>query len=236
MKLSEHKISKVLKEQDTKKSSVAVGVTSGYMKLCCYALKKLTENNIICTFENICAALWVMFPKVDKMHLFGFDDIPDTDLMMKAIKMRSWHDYKVFGGGNSKDKKSQEPWYLTEKGALWAKEVEGILSGKISSVAKEKIRTEGSSEYHNELLEEIVESELYKIFKENPEIETIRRSMIATNLGIYFIDMTFKKDYTDKKKEIENILKQRKTDKKSSEIDSKVKEFLDWTFRYASRG
>ena len=142
MKLSEHKISKVLKEQDSKKASAAVGVTSGYMKLCCYALKKLDENNIIATFENICAALWVMFPKVDKMHLFGFDDIPDTDLMMKAIKMRSWHDYQVFGGGNSKDKKSQEPWYLTEKGALWAKEVEGILSGKIATVTKEKIRTD----------------------------------------------------------------------------------------------
>ena len=232
MKLSEHKISKTLKEQDSKKASAAVGVTSGYMKLCCYALKKLDENNIIATFENICAALWVMFPKVDKMHLFGFDDIPDTDLMMKAIKMRSWHDYQVFGGGNSKDKKSQEPWYLTEKGALWAKEVEGILSGKIATVTKEKIRTEGSSEYHTESLEEIVESDLYKIFKDNPEIETIRRSMIATNLGIYFIDKTFNEDYKKKKKDIEKILKQRKTDGKASELDSKVKDFLDWTSKY----
>ena len=97
MKLSEHKISKVLKEQDSKKASAAVGVTSGYMKLCCYALKKLDENNIIATFENICAALWVMFPKVDKMHLFGFDDIPDGEFPLATFTTDYYHIERKIG-------------------------------------------------------------------------------------------------------------------------------------------
>jgi len=247
MKLSEHKISKVLTEQDTDKSRSAVGQTSGYMKLCCYAVKMLNESNILCTFENICAALWVMFPKVDKMHLFGFDDIPDTDLMMKAIKMRSWHDYFVFGGGNSKDKKSKEPWYLTEKGAMWAKEVDGILSGTIVTTSQEEVRTQGTSDMHTELLEKILvkkvrdgngnvigeePNDLYAMYKENPEHETIRKSIIASTLGIYFIDKTFKDDYKQKNKELSNILKQRKIENNSSELDVKLLDFLKWIERY----
>jgi hypothetical protein len=249
MKLSEHKISKVLKEQDVDKSRSAVSQTSGYMKLCCYAVKMLNQNNIVCTFENICAALWVMFPKVDKMHLFGFDDIPDTDMMMKAIKMRSWHDYFVFGGGNSKDKKSKEPWYLTEKGAMWAKEVEGILSGTIVTNSQEQVRTQGSSDMHTKLLEKILlkevkdndgnvigtqDNDLYAMYKENPEVETIRKSIIATTLGIYFMDRTFKADYDQKKKELSNILKQRKIENNSSELDVQLIDFLKWIERYVN--
>ena len=53
MKLSEHKISKVLKEQDTEKASAAAGETSGHTKLACYAVKILNENNTVASYENI---------------------------------------------------------------------------------------------------------------------------------------------------------------------------------------
>lgn len=228
MKLSEHKISKVLKELDPKKYKTVAGEKSGYMKLVCYTLKTLEENKIIPTYENICAALWVMFPQADKFHLYGFDDIPDIDLMEKLIKLRSWHDYKVFGGGNTKDKSGNEPWYLTERGALWAREASAILTGKIPSSAKEKPREEGSSKNYTDQLKKIVDSELYRLYKENPTQETVRKSSIAPILGIYFIDKTFNKDFSKRKNEIFDYLKKRKNENKNTELDIQVKSFLEW--------
>ena len=87
MKLSEHKISKVLKEQDTKKASAAAGETSGHTKLACYAVKILNENNIVASYENICAAMWTMFPKIDRFHLYGFDDISRYRLYGKMYQI-----------------------------------------------------------------------------------------------------------------------------------------------------
>ena len=232
MKLSEHKIFKVLKEMDPKKYKVVAGETSGNMKLGCYALKKLEENEITATYENLCVALWIMFPKVEKFHLYGFDDIPDTDLMEKLIKLRSWHDYKVFGGGNTKDKKISKPWYLTEKGGLWAREAEAILTGKIVSSAKEKLREKGTSKNYVDELQKIIDSELHKIYQENPNQETVRKSMIASALEIYFIDKTFLEDFNKKKKEIFEYMRERKTEKKNTDLDKQIKDFLDWIQKY----
>ena len=211
---------------DPKKYKAVAGETSGNMKLGCYALKKLEENEITTTYENLCAALWVMFPKVEKFHLYGFDDIPDTDLMEKLIKLRSWHDYKVFGGGNTKDKKIHKPWYLTEKGGLWAREAEGILTGKIVSSAKEK-SAYGTFDDHTNDLTALTTSDLYQIFQETPD-EKIRKSVIAVGLGFYYMDKTFDSDYNTKKKEILSKIKERANLKKTTELDSKITDFLTW--------
>ena len=228
MKLLEHKISKVFKELDPKKYKAVAGGKSGNMKLACYAVMVMQKHNIVTTYENICAVLWTLFPQVDKFHLYRFDDIPDTDLMEKLIKLRSWHDYKVFGGGNSKDKSSNEPWYLTEKGDLWAREADAILTGKIISSSIEIERKQGTFDDHTEFLQNIVNSELYKIFREEPEKVKIRKSVVATALGMYFMDKTFERDFKQKKKEILDKLKERQNAQKSSELDNNIKEFLGW--------
>ena len=131
MKLSQHKISNVLNVQKPKRVSAIAGGASGHMKLTCYAVKVLNDNDITASYENICAAMWRMFPKVEKFHLYGFDDIPNIDEMEKCIKLRGLSSYKVLSGGNTSDKKINEPFSLTQKGALWAKEAEAILTGKI---------------------------------------------------------------------------------------------------------
>ncbi len=227
MKLSKHKISNVLKEFDSKKASAVAGEASGYQKLTCYAVKVLNDNNIIASFENICAALWIMFPKVERFHLFGFDDIPEIDYMEKCIKLRGVQTYHVLSGGNTVDKTIREPFYLTDKGALWAKEAEAILLGKIKSSAKEKIVREGTLDYHDKDLMKIINSELYKISKEDPNT-SIEKPEIAYALGIYFMDKRFQDDLKKKIKEIQKWLKQRKTDKKETELDGKICDFINW--------
>lgn len=227
MKISEHKISKVLKEFNPKKASALAGEPSGYQKLTCYAVKTLNENDIIASFENICAALWIMFPRVERFHLFGFDDIPEIDYMEKCIKLRGVQTYHVLSGGNTIGKTIHEPFYLTDKGALWAKEAEAILTGKIASSAKEKTITEGTIDYHDADLKKIINSELFKISKEDPDT-SIEKPEIAYGLGIYFMDKRFENDLKAKIKEIQKWLKQRKTDKKETELDEKTSDFINW--------
>ena len=234
MKLTEHKISKFFKELDPKKYKAVAGEKSGLMKLACYAVMAMQKHNIVATYENICAVLWTLFPKVDKFHLYGFDDIPDIDLMEKIIKLRSWHDYKVFGGGNNMNKSSNEPWYLTERGELWAREAEAILTGKIISSSSETERKQGTFDDHTGFLENIANSELYGIFREEPERTKIRKSVVATALGMYFMDKTFENDFKQKKKEILVKLKERQNAQKSSSLDDDIKEFLQWIEREIS--
>ena len=227
MKISEHKISKVLKEYDPKKVSALAGEPSGYQKLTCYAVKVLNSNNIISSFENICVALWVMFPKLERFHLFGFDDVPEIDYMEKCIKLRGVQTYRVLSGGNTVDKTIHEPFYLTDKGALWAKEAEAILTGKIKSSAKEKLITEGTLDYHDKDLKKIIDSELCKISKEDPDTN-IEKPEIAYALGIYYMDNRFEMDLKKKIQEIQKWLKQRKTDKKITELDKQIEDFITW--------
>ena len=227
MKLLEHKISKVLKEQDTKKTNAAAGETSGHTKLACYAVKILNKNNIVASYENICAAMWTMFPKIDKFHLYGFDDVPDTDYMEKCIKLRGIHSHYALTGGSNTDQSIREPLALTEKGAVWANEVEGILTGKIQSSAKDKQREKGQTDYHANDLQEIANSELCKISIEDPNT-SVEKPEIAYALGIYYRDQKFDDDFKKKLKTIERWFKQRKTDKKHDELDTKVKDFINW--------
>ena len=51
MKLSQHKISKVLKAQKPKRTSKVAGEVSGHMKLTCYAVKAL-KNRKACLLAN----------------------------------------------------------------------------------------------------------------------------------------------------------------------------------------
>ena len=227
MKLLEHKISKVLTKQDTKKASAAAGETSGHTKLACYAVKILNENNIVASYENICAAMWTMFPKIDKFHLYGFDDIPDTDYMEKCIKLRGIQSHDALTGGSNPDKSIREPLALTEKGAVWASEVEGILTGKIRSSAKDKQREKGQTDYHAKDLRKIIDSELCKISIEDPNT-SVEKPEIAYALGVYYRDKTFDADFKKRLKTIDGWLKQRKTDKKHGELDIKIKDFISW--------
>ena len=138
MEMKEHAIYKTCKEHDPEKYVAIASQSSGYAKLCCYAVKKLNENEIVTSYENICVALWLMFPKYEKFHLKGFDDMPDTDYMEKIIKLRSTptqQDY-LTGGNVGFDKNIQNPWQLTRKGQVYAEEAGNIFSGK--AVAPEK--------------------------------------------------------------------------------------------------
>jgi len=229
MKLSEHKISKVLKAQKPKRTSKVAGEVSGHMKLTCYAVKALNDNDIIASYENICAAMWTLFPKVERFHLYGFDDIADIDFMEKCIKLRALSSYKVLSGGNTSDKKINEPFSLTQKGALWAKEAEAILTGKIKSSAKEKTQDEykGQVDYHEKDLQKIITSELYKISMTEPDTN-LQKPEISYALGFFYRDKTFVVDFKKRLKIIEGWLKQRKTEGKSNETDEKVRSFIRW--------
>ena len=184
-------------------------------------------NNIVASYENICAAMWTMFPKIDRFHLYGFDDMPDTDYMEKCIKLRGIHSHGALTGGSNEDQSIREPLALTEKGAVWANEVEGILTGKIQSSAKDKQREKGQTDYHVKDLRKIIDSELCKISIEDPNT-SIEKPEIAYALGIHYRDHKFDDDLTKKLKTIERWFKQRKTDKKNDELDTKVKDFINW--------
>jgi hypothetical protein len=227
LKLSEHKISKVLKEQDSKKTSNLVGEPSGHQKLTCYAVKALNDNDIVASYENICAAMWVMFPKVERFHLYGFDDIPDIDYMEKCVKLRGVQTYQVLAGGSNVDKSIREPFSLTQKGGLWANEAEAVLTGRIQSSAKEKEVVEGQIEYHEKDLQKIITSELYKLSKEEPDT-SLQKPEIAYGLGFFYRDQKFDEDLKKKLKIIEGWLKQRKTDDKNNETDEKTRDFITW--------
>jgi len=229
MKLSQHKISNVLNVQKPKRVSAIAGGASGHMKLTCYAVKVLNDNDITASYENICAAMWRMFPKVEKFHLYGFDDIPNIDEMEKCIKLRGLSSYKVLSGGNTSDKKINEPFSLTQKGALWAKEAEALLNGRIKSSAKEKTEDEyeGQVDYHEKDLQKIITSELYKISKAEPGTN-LQKPEISYALGFFYRDQKFVDDFKRRFKIIEGWLKQRENEGKSDETDEQVRSFIDW--------
>jgi len=125
IEMKEHAINKTCKEHDPEKYLAIASQSLGYAKLCCYAVKKLNENEIVTSYENICVALWRMFPKCENFHLTGFEDMPDTDYMEKLIKLRSTpNDQGYLTGGNvgTHAKKFRKPWQLTRKGQLYANE------------------------------------------------------------------------------------------------------------------
>ena len=76
-----------------------------------------------------------MFPKFEKFHLKGFDDMPDTDYMEKVIKLRSTpkeQDYLTGGNVGTKNKNLRSPWMLTRKGQLYANEAESVVENYCS--------------------------------------------------------------------------------------------------------
>ena len=146
MKISDHELSKVCKKVDVKKYGGLLSDGKGYQKLCCYAVKLLDDNSIITSYENICVALWKMFPEADRFHLYGFDDMPDTDFMEKLVKLRGVHTHEVIMGGNvhGQTTKYGFPYHLTTKGLDWAEETEEILTGTAKSAGKQKMRDTGT--------------------------------------------------------------------------------------------
>ena len=132
MKISDHELSKVCKKIDLKKYDGLLSDGKGYQKLCCYVVKLLDDNSIITSYENICVALWKMFPEADRFHLYGFDDMPDTDFMEKLVKLRGVHTHEVIMGGNKGGATARYgfPYHLTAKGLDWAEETEEMLSGE----------------------------------------------------------------------------------------------------------
>ena len=132
IEMKEHVINKTCKEHDPEKYLAIASQSLGYAKLCCYAVKKLNENEIVTSYENICVALWRMFPKCEKFHLAGFEDMPDTDYMEKLIKLRGTpknQGYLDGGHIGTHNESLRHPWKLTRKGQLYAQEAENIFSG-----------------------------------------------------------------------------------------------------------
>ena len=122
MKIKDHEISKVCTELDSTRYIALSEMKYGYGKLCCYTVKLLGDNEITTSYENICVAMWLLFPKAKNFHLAGFDDMPDTDYMEKLVKLRSTlNDQGYLIGGNTKAK-THRPWKLTLKGSKLAEE------------------------------------------------------------------------------------------------------------------
>jgi hypothetical protein len=183
MKINDHEISKVCTELESEKYLGLASQSAGYAKLCCYAVKKLNENQIVTTYENICVALWLMFPKFEKFHLKGFDDMPDTDYMEKVIKLRSTpkeQDYLTGGNVGTRNKTLRSPWMLTRKGQLYANEAESVFSGRIAA-PEQKITHDEPNDTINNTFRKIWDSTLFEQFCDD-ELPEEYRKLIAPQM------------------------------------------------------
>ena len=233
MKIKDHEIFKVCTELDSSRYIALSEMKYGYGKLCCYTVKLLANNEITTSYENICVAMWLLFPKVKNFHLAGFDDMPDTDYMEKLVKLRSTlNDQGYLIGGNI-GTKTYRPWNLTLKGIKLADEAKNFLEGKSTIHTKTKSEQsstkKGTMDYlkpfkDNKTKETIV----FKKFENNESIENIENSAICRSLGMIYSSSSFASDCKKKIK----LLKQRLAEAKKDGIESQeldtYEEFLKW--------
>ena len=229
MKISDHELSKVCKKVDIKKYDDLLSESKGYQKLCCYAVKLLDDNSIITSYENICVALWKMFPEADRFHLYGFDDMPDTDFMEKLVKLRGVHTDEVIMGGNKGGATTKYgfPYHLTARGLDWAEETEETLSGTAKVTGKQKMRDTGTVN-KTKYFKEIVKSNLFQKFASEEVFNGTRNTDIAAALDMYYSSDSFTRDLKEK---INEISKDATALQKEGfeEIDlNQVSEFLKW--------
>jgi hypothetical protein len=233
MKIADHEISKVCTDLDSTRYIALSEMKYGYGKLCCYTVKLLGDNEITTSYENICVALWLLFPKAKNFHLAGFDDMPDTDYMEKLVKLRSTlNDQGYLIGGNA-GAKTHRPWKLTLKGSKLAEEAKNFLEGKSDIPTKGKSEQsstkKGTMDYLKPFKDNKTnESLVFKKFENNESIEKIENSAICRSLGMIYSSSSFESDC---KKQIK-LLKQRITEAKKDGIESPeletYEQFLQW--------
>jgi hypothetical protein len=247
LRVSEHKISKVCKEIDKNKYLPIINASYGYAKLCCYTVKALQNHNITTSYENICVGLWLMFPSAERLHLSGFEDMPDTDFMEKLIKLRSKPGSgNYLTGGNYKGRTSEFglPWRLTKKGETYAKQADDIIKGSrkendiaISNNAAKRDTRRGTINYDTQI-NPILSSNLYKKFQEELDLTgsldressdvVISEQEICSAFGIYYPTYNLKQKVESKKKALKNLLSMMVTDGIISENASAIRLFLKW--------
>ena len=229
MKIKDQEISKVCTELESEKYLGLASQSAGYAKLCCYAVKKLNENQIVTTYENICVALWLMFPKFEKFHLKGFDDMPDTDYMEKVIKLRSTptqQDY-LTGGNVQQQQENRKPWQLTRKGQLYANEAENVFSGKVTT-PEQKITEKKPSDTINNTFRKIWESNLFVQFIDNEIPENVSKFSICGSLNLRYSSNTYKDDIKRKISTFKQHIVSFENSKMTHDKFPKTKEFLNW--------
>ena len=227
--MKEHVINKTCKEHDPEKYLAIVSQSSGYAKICCYAVKKLNENEIVTSYENICVALWRMFPKCEKFHLTGFEDMPDTDYMEKVIKLRSTSsDQGYMTGGNVLyDKKHQKPWQLTRKGQLFANEAESIFSGRIITPENKKTEHKPVNTIEN-TFRKIWDSNLFIQFDNGELPEEVSKFSICGSLDLRYSSGSYKEDVKRKINSFEHHLNSFENSEISHEKFEQTKKFFTW--------
>lgn len=234
MKIQESKVGKVCIEQDQNKYLPIVSEPIGYAKLCCYTVKLLHDNDIFASYENICVALWIMFPKCERLHLAGYDNMPDTDYMEKVIKLRSTpKNQNYLTGGNFQGKTSEHgyEWRLNGKGELFAKEVEEILAGgtvatRSRNAAKEKSYTgAGGSNYESEL-RHMWASKLWNRFMSGDSLDKISGPEVASALDLLYSSSRFADDVKERKRYYEAYLNRVENQGVPDERFALTREFL----------
>ena len=235
MKIADHEISKVCTEQDQVKYLRIATEPIGYAKLCCYAIKKLRDKEITTGYENICVALWKMFPKAPRFQLSGFEDFPDTDFMEKLIKLRSTpknQGYLI--GGNFQGKTSQfgSPWNLTRKGQAYAKEVEEIFIGIVEAPSKKNSKpksemTLGTINYET-AFKPIWKSRLYQQFQEEQHELNVDAPSICAAVDMFYSSDTLKKDFQERYQFYMRNIESAKKDGISNNKIEQTKKFLEW--------
>jgi len=229
MKIKDHEIFRVCGDHDVEKYSAIASQSSGYSKLCCYAVKKLNENEITASYENICVALWLMFPKAEKFHIAGFDDMPDTDYMEKVIKLRSTANNEGYltGGNVGYEKKFRKPWQLTRKGQHYADEVENIFSGNIA--APEKRKTESEPQYTVEnIFNKIWQSDLFIQFTKNQAPDSVDHLVVCATFDMRYSQSRFKDDFKSKWESFVHHLNSFEKTGISDERFEQTRKFLNW--------
>ena len=229
MKISDHELSKVCKKVDVKKYGGLLSDGKGYQKLCCYAVKLLDDNSIITSYENICVALWKMFPEADRFHLYGFDDMPDTDFMEKLVKLRGVHTHEVIMGGNvhGVTTKYGFPYHLTAKGLDWAEETEEILTGTTKSAGKQKMRDTGTVN-KSSYFKKITQSDLFQRFASGKAFDGTRNTDIAAALDMYYSSDSFTIDLKEKINELSKDTTKLENEGDADIVPNQVSEFLEW--------
>ena len=229
MKISDHELSKVCKKIDLKKYDGLLSESKGYQKLCCYVVKLLDDNSIITSYENICVALWKMFPEADRFHLYGFDDMPDTDFMEKLVKLRGVHTHEVIMGGNvhGKTTKYGFPYHLTARGLDWAEETEEMLTGTAKSAGKQKMRDTGTVN-KSSYFKKIIQSDLFQRFTSREAYDGTRNTDIAAALDMYYSSDSFTIDLKEKINEISKDATALEKEGFEETVLKQVSEFLEW--------
>ena len=229
MKIKDHGISLVCKEHEVEKYLAIASQPSGYSKMCCYAVKKLNENEITTSYENICVALWLMFPKAEKFHISNFEDMPDTDYMEKLIKLRSTstnQGYLTGGNVGTKDKKFRNPWQLTRKGQIYAKEVESVFSGAVDAPKIIKKDVKPPDNFVN-TFNKLWESDLYIQFSKNQVPDLIDDIIVCATFDMSYSPRRFKDDFKRKCMQFEKYLNSFEKDISDKRIEQ-TRKFLAW--------